>query len=191
MNGKFWFGRATSRTMILDKVQLLETEQMFRDAGEQCPVIIPEAEIRQTAPGTKSTGSFFHWKCITLGSLLGLILTIDVVITPGFIDNWIGNKTAGASIAYSCVLVWMTIELACDYSPDQHRSFDGTCNSLIDDLLHEAKLYRINWHYKHFWKEYIFLDRYMYGKDLGGLVVIFLDRLVVIFLDGCVWKIFG
>ncbi|CAL5415950.1 unnamed protein product [Camellia sinensis] len=41
----------TIRTMILDKGQLLETEQMFRDAGEQWPVIIPEEEIRQAAPG--------------------------------------------------------------------------------------------------------------------------------------------
>ncbi|KAI7981960.1 hypothetical protein LOK49_Contig5G00020 [Camellia lanceoleosa] len=89
--------------------------------------------------GFQSTRSFFHEKCITLGSLLGLILTINVMITPGFIDNWIGNKTAGASIAckyqYSCVLVWMTTELACDYSPDQHRSFDGTSNSLEDNEL--------------------------------------------------------
>ncbi|CAL5327111.1 unnamed protein product [Camellia sinensis] len=37
---------------------------------------------------------------------------------------------------------------------------------LMDDLVHEAKLYRTNGHYKHFWKEYIFLNR-------------------------CVWKIFG
>ncbi|CAL5415954.1 unnamed protein product [Camellia sinensis] len=43
----------TIRTMILDKGQLLETEQMFRDAGEQWPVIIPEEEIRQAALGTK------------------------------------------------------------------------------------------------------------------------------------------
>ncbi|CAL5382127.1 unnamed protein product [Camellia sinensis] len=39
--------------MILDKGPLLETEQMFRDAGEQWPVIIPEEEILQAAPGTK------------------------------------------------------------------------------------------------------------------------------------------
>ncbi|CAL5397728.1 unnamed protein product [Camellia sinensis] len=39
--------------MILDKGQLLETEQMLRDTGEQWPVIIPEEEIRQAAPGTK------------------------------------------------------------------------------------------------------------------------------------------
>ncbi|GMP95701.1 hypothetical protein CsSME_00044642 [Camellia sinensis var. sinensis] len=39
--------------MILDKGQLLETEQMFRDAGEKRPVIIPEEEIRQAALGTK------------------------------------------------------------------------------------------------------------------------------------------
>ncbi|THG13099.1 hypothetical protein TEA_018103 [Camellia sinensis var. sinensis] len=43
----------TIRTMILEKGQLLETEQMFRDAGEQWPVIIPEDELRQSAPGTK------------------------------------------------------------------------------------------------------------------------------------------
>ncbi|XP_028079748.1 transcription factor MYB111-like [Camellia sinensis] len=40
--------------MILDKGQLLETKQMFRDAGEQWPVIIPEEEIRRAAPGTKT-----------------------------------------------------------------------------------------------------------------------------------------
>ncbi|CAL5368673.1 unnamed protein product [Camellia sinensis] len=45
-SGEFWFGRATNKTMILDKGQLLETKQMFRDAGEQWPVIIPEEEIR-------------------------------------------------------------------------------------------------------------------------------------------------
>ncbi|GMP61789.1 hypothetical protein CsSME_00024115 [Camellia sinensis var. sinensis] len=39
--------------MILDKGRLLEAEQMFRDAGEQWPVIIPEEEICQAAPGTK------------------------------------------------------------------------------------------------------------------------------------------
>lgn len=43
----------TIRTMILEKGQYLETEQMFRDAGEQWPVLIPEEELRQTAPGTK------------------------------------------------------------------------------------------------------------------------------------------
>ncbi|KAG6754276.1 hypothetical protein POTOM_042299 [Populus tomentosa] len=41
------------RTMILEKGQLLETEQMFREAGEKWPVIIPEEELRQFAPGTK------------------------------------------------------------------------------------------------------------------------------------------
>ncbi|XP_043714755.1 uncharacterized protein LOC122663119 [Telopea speciosissima] len=41
------------RTMILEKGQHLETEQMFRDAGETWPVIIPEEELHQRAPGTK------------------------------------------------------------------------------------------------------------------------------------------
>ena len=41
------------RKMILDKGQYLETEQMFREAGEQWPVIIPEEEIHQEAPGVK------------------------------------------------------------------------------------------------------------------------------------------
>uniref|UniRef100_A0A6M2EKQ6 Large ribosomal subunit protein mL53 n=1 Tax=Populus davidiana TaxID=266767 RepID=A0A6M2EKQ6_9ROSI len=41
------------RTMILEKGQLLETEQMFREAGEKWPVIIPEEELHQYAPGTK------------------------------------------------------------------------------------------------------------------------------------------
>lgn len=48
----------TIRTMILEKGQMLETEQMFRDAGERWPVIIPEEELRQPAPGTKVIGSF-------------------------------------------------------------------------------------------------------------------------------------
>ncbi|XP_047325684.1 uncharacterized protein LOC124929380 [Impatiens glandulifera] len=43
----------TIRAMILEKGQLLETEQMFKEAGEKWPVIIPEEEIHQPAPGTK------------------------------------------------------------------------------------------------------------------------------------------
>jgi large subunit ribosomal protein L53 len=39
--------------MILEKGQYLETEQMFREAGEQWPVIIPDEELSQHAPGTK------------------------------------------------------------------------------------------------------------------------------------------
>lgn len=41
------------RKMILDKGQYLETEQMFREAGEQWPVIIPDEELLQEAPGVK------------------------------------------------------------------------------------------------------------------------------------------
>ncbi|GAB4852497.1 hypothetical protein Ancab_016711 [Ancistrocladus abbreviatus] len=41
------------RSLILEKGQLLETEQMFRDAGEAWPVIISEEELRLPAPGTK------------------------------------------------------------------------------------------------------------------------------------------
>lgn len=41
------------RSTILDKGQMLETEQMFREAGESWPVLIPEAELLQTYPGTK------------------------------------------------------------------------------------------------------------------------------------------
>ncbi|KAF4358078.1 hypothetical protein G4B88_021827 [Cannabis sativa] len=41
------------RNMILEKGQHLETEQMFREAGESWPVLIPEEEIHQYAPGTK------------------------------------------------------------------------------------------------------------------------------------------
>ncbi|XP_065878486.1 uncharacterized protein [Euphorbia lathyris] len=43
----------TIRNMILEKGQHLETEQMFREAGEKWPVIIPEEELHQPAPGTK------------------------------------------------------------------------------------------------------------------------------------------
>ncbi|KAJ0966946.1 hypothetical protein J5N97_023863 [Dioscorea zingiberensis] len=41
------------RQRILERGQLLETEQMFREAGESWPVLIPEEEIHQTFPGTK------------------------------------------------------------------------------------------------------------------------------------------
>ncbi|GLT92031.1 hypothetical protein SLE2022_098900 [Rubroshorea leprosula] len=41
------------RNMILDKGQMLETEQMFREAGEKWPVIIPEEELHQLFAGTK------------------------------------------------------------------------------------------------------------------------------------------
>ncbi|XP_015963419.1 uncharacterized protein LOC107487315 [Arachis duranensis] len=39
------------RTMILEKGQTLETEQMFREAGESWPAIIPKEELSQPAPG--------------------------------------------------------------------------------------------------------------------------------------------
>ncbi|XP_050220392.1 uncharacterized protein LOC126670659 [Mercurialis annua] len=41
------------RSMILEKGQHLETEQMFREAGEKWPVLIPEHELQMPAPGTK------------------------------------------------------------------------------------------------------------------------------------------
>ncbi|WOL08055.1 hypothetical protein Cni_G16807 [Canna indica] len=41
------------RQQILDRGQLLETEQMFRDAGVPWPVLIPDEEIHQSFPGTK------------------------------------------------------------------------------------------------------------------------------------------
>ncbi|KAJ4702083.1 Ribosomal protein [Melia azedarach] len=43
----------TIRSMILEKGQMLETEQMFREAGEKWPVIIPQEELLQPAPGIK------------------------------------------------------------------------------------------------------------------------------------------
>uniref|UniRef100_A0A7N0VL00 Large ribosomal subunit protein mL53 n=1 Tax=Kalanchoe fedtschenkoi TaxID=63787 RepID=A0A7N0VL00_KALFE len=46
----------TTRTLILEKGQHLETEQMFREAGEKWPVLIPEEELRRHAPGTKWDG---------------------------------------------------------------------------------------------------------------------------------------
>ncbi|KAK3019805.1 hypothetical protein RJ639_004798 [Escallonia herrerae] len=41
------------RNMILDKGQMLGTEQMFKEAGEKWPVVIPDAELSQSFPGTK------------------------------------------------------------------------------------------------------------------------------------------
>ncbi|CAI9115761.1 OLC1v1016753C1 [Oldenlandia corymbosa var. corymbosa] len=43
----------TIRNMILEKGQYLETEQMFREAGEQWPVIIPNEELLQPFLGIK------------------------------------------------------------------------------------------------------------------------------------------
>ncbi|CAI0382797.1 unnamed protein product [Linum tenue] len=43
----------TIRNMILEKGQYLETEQMFREAGEKWPVVIPDEELSMHAPGTK------------------------------------------------------------------------------------------------------------------------------------------
>jgi large subunit ribosomal protein L53 len=61
----------TIRNMILDKGQLLETEQMFRDAGEAWPVMIPEEELHQSAPGTKvracSLSLLRFVDCLSLG----------------------------------------------------------------------------------------------------------------------------
>ncbi|KAK2994912.1 hypothetical protein RJ640_012105 [Escallonia rubra] len=41
------------RNMILEKGQMLETEQMFKEAGEKWPVVIPEEELSQSFSGTK------------------------------------------------------------------------------------------------------------------------------------------
>ncbi|KAK2989787.1 hypothetical protein RJ640_022558 [Escallonia rubra] len=46
------------RNMILEKGQMLETEQMFKEAGEKWPVVIPEEELSQSFPGTKGS----EWK---------------------------------------------------------------------------------------------------------------------------------
>ncbi|CAL5332171.1 unnamed protein product [Camellia sinensis] len=63
----------TIRTMILEKGQLLETEQMFRDAGEQWPVIIPEDELRQSAPGTKTKESGRE-EAVSVSHLISVLL---------------------------------------------------------------------------------------------------------------------
>lgn len=41
------------RTMILEKGQYLETEQMFKEAGEKWPVVIPDEELRIPFTGIK------------------------------------------------------------------------------------------------------------------------------------------
>ncbi|XP_028114522.1 putative leucine-rich repeat receptor-like serine/threonine-protein kinase At2g19230 isoform X2 [Camellia sinensis] len=72
----------------------------------------------------------------------------------------------------------------------------------MDYLVHKAKLYMTDWHYKHFWKEYIFFDRcvwkrfgwtssYIFGKTNSYIFWMnvygkYLDRLLVcIFFDRC------
>ncbi|CAA7407494.1 unnamed protein product [Spirodela intermedia] len=41
------------RERVIEKGQMLSTEQMFREAGERWPVVIPEEELHMTFPGTK------------------------------------------------------------------------------------------------------------------------------------------
>uniref|UniRef100_A0A7C9CZ61 Large ribosomal subunit protein mL53 n=1 Tax=Opuntia streptacantha TaxID=393608 RepID=A0A7C9CZ61_OPUST len=43
----------TIRSLILRKGQYLESEQMFRDAGEAWPVVIPDEELQLPAPVIK------------------------------------------------------------------------------------------------------------------------------------------
>ncbi|KAK2989006.1 hypothetical protein RJ640_028495 [Escallonia rubra] len=51
------------RNMILEKGQMLETEQMFKEAGEKWPVVIPEEELSQSFPGTKDLDGYeAAWK---------------------------------------------------------------------------------------------------------------------------------
>ncbi|XP_042447920.1 uncharacterized protein LOC122032669 isoform X1 [Zingiber officinale] len=51
------------RKQILDRGQLLETEQMFREAGVVWPVLIPEEEIHQSFPGTKDITNYGLLPC--------------------------------------------------------------------------------------------------------------------------------
>lgn len=51
----------TIRNMILEKGQLLETEQMFREAGEAWPVIIPEEELKQPLTSIKVRALFLPY----------------------------------------------------------------------------------------------------------------------------------
>ncbi|XP_028124244.1 ubiquitin carboxyl-terminal hydrolase 20-like [Camellia sinensis] len=46
-------------------------------------------------------------------------------------------------------------------APDAWYMLD---DSKMDYLVHKAKLYMTDWHYKHFWKKYIFLDRCVWKR---------------------------
>ncbi|KAJ6928110.1 hypothetical protein NC651_011957 [Populus alba x Populus x berolinensis] len=59
------------RTMILEKGQLLETEQMFREAGEKWPVIIPEEELHHQGRQKRRSNN-----CM-LSVLLAALETLD------------------------------------------------------------------------------------------------------------------
>ena len=48
------------RDQILARGRLIDTEQMFRDAGEKWPVVIPEEELGMSFPGIK-VRPFFHF----------------------------------------------------------------------------------------------------------------------------------
>lgn len=46
------------RNMILEKGRNLETEQMFREAGEKWPVVIPDEELKMPFTGIKVMSNF-------------------------------------------------------------------------------------------------------------------------------------
>ncbi|QHO29361.1 hypothetical protein DS421_8g224550 [Arachis hypogaea] len=70
------------RTMILEKGQTLETEQMFREAGESWPVIIPKEELSHPAPGVKEfrivwkrkTALTFIRDTFLIGAMMSLVV---------------------------------------------------------------------------------------------------------------------
>ncbi|KAH7567159.1 hypothetical protein JRO89_XS07G0025000 [Xanthoceras sorbifolium] len=93
------------RTMILEKGQYLETQQMFLEAGEKWPVIIPEEELHQSAPGTKVlnfSGFKIDFVCLTLFQVIGpghlsyvrvvVALVCPVPIAPSYPLVLKGNK---------------------------------------------------------------------------------------------------
>ncbi|KAI8012874.1 Proteasome subunit beta type-4 [Camellia lanceoleosa] len=100
--------------MNLNKGQLLETKQMFRDTGEQWPVIIPEEEIRQAAlEKVLSEGTVFKDLTITVHGLVSALeyypyVTGTSVIGIKFKDGILMAADMGGS--YGSTLRYKSVE---------------------------------------------------------------------------------
>ncbi|KAI7725632.1 hypothetical protein M8C21_000902 [Ambrosia artemisiifolia] len=80
----------TIRKMILEKGQQLETEQMFREAGEKWPVIIPAEELYLSFPGTKC---FLDDYSIQLSIVLSLAKVYRILDVGGYEVTMMSNLT--------------------------------------------------------------------------------------------------
>ncbi|KZV24380.1 hypothetical protein F511_17571 [Dorcoceras hygrometricum] len=75
------------RNLILEKGQFLETEHMFREAGEKWPVVIPEEELRQTFLGIKVIGYLFSCSILFLKRAWKMVV-VDMILMDNVVSTW-------------------------------------------------------------------------------------------------------